>query len=254
MATKVSPLQNKLVPVLVVLLIVASFLIGSLYTQVSMLKGGTGIGGANKGGVANNPPTNPTAAAPVGNTSNPVDVDITGAPVLGSKDAKVALVEFTDYQCPFCGQLFTNTFPQIKKDYIDTGKIKYIVRDFPLTQIHPYAQKSAEAANCALEQNKFWEYHDTLFKNQTALLPDNLKQYAGTLGLNANQFNSCLESAKMADKISKSLSDGAKYGVNGTPASFVGVSSGNTVKGVLISGAQPFDAFKTAIETALKQG
>lgn len=241
-------IQNKLVPVLVVLLIVASFLIGSLYTRVNLLEKGTGTtaGTVAQGNAANQP------AAPAQPVSAPVDVDVTGMPVRGDKNARVALVEFTDYQCPFCGQLFTNTYPSIKKDYIDTGKIKYIVRDYPLTQIHSQAQKAAEAANCANEQGKFWEMHDKLFANQQALQIDDLKKYAADLGLNTSQFNSCLDSGKMAEKVSKDVTEGAKYGVRGTPASYVGIVEGNTVKQATeVSGAQPFSAFQAVIDGIL---
>lgn len=240
--------SNKLVPVLVVLLIVASFFIGSLYTRVKTLEStSTGTNNNVAGAVANNQPAAP--AAPTG----PVDIDISGYPVLGNKDAKIAIVEFTDYQCPFCAQLVNNTFPDVKKNYIDTGKIKYIVRDFPLTQIHPQAQKAAEAVNCAEEQGKFWEYHDVLFKNQTALTIDDLKKYAVNLGLNTGTFNSCLDTGKMAEIVKKDQAEGEKYGVNGTPSSFVGVIEGNTVKGVQVSGAVPFESFKATIEEQLNK-
>lgn len=248
--------SNKLVPVLVVLLIVASFLIGSLYTQVNLLKkggtvvsgtgGGTGDGVVAGGQAANPPPPDP-------GTSVKATIDVTGAPSLGDKNAKVALVEFTDYQCPYCGQLFTQTFPSLKKEYIDTGKIRYFVRDFPLIQIHPLAQKAAEATACANDQGKFWEYHDKLFTNQQALAVDDLKKYAGELGLNASTFVACLDSSKYKDKIAKDQKDGESYGVRGTPASFVGVIEGNTVKDAfLVSGAVPFDTFKQTIDGVLK--
>lgn len=245
---------SKLVPVLVILIIVASFLLGSMYTKIKMLESGTVAGAktVNNGAAPNNNPpgANPPAQPP---PEAPVDVDLGDAPVLGNKNAKVALVEYTDYQCPFCGQFFTNALPQIKKDYVDTGKIKLVVKDFPLTAIHPFAQKASEAANCANDQGKFWEIHDTLFKNQQALTIDDLKKYAGDLGLNSGTFASCLDSGKFADKVKNSVTEGEKVGVRGTPASFVGRLSGNIAKqATSISGAQPFEAFKTAIDAALK--
>lgn len=243
--------QNRLMPVLVVLLIVASFLIGSLYTKVNMLQSGY-VAGA-KADTANNPTGDTAGALPPQPTPGPVDVDVTDAPMLGNKDAKVALVEFTDYECPFCGQYFTNALAQIKKEYIDTGKVKLYLRDFPLTSIHPNAQKSAEAANCANEQGKFWPYHDKLFVNQQALTITDLKKYAADLGLNTTSFNTCLDTAKYADKIKKDMTEGSSYGVRGTPSTFVGTAKGNTVTGTEVSGAQPFEAFKTAIEAALAE-
>ncbi len=250
--------NQKIVPVLVVLLIISSFLIGSMYTRIKMLESGASAGkntanAANNGKVAGAAAANNPPAAQVAPVEQPVDVDLGDSPVLGDKNAKVAVVEYTDYQCPFCGQLFNNALPQIKKDYVDPGKVKLIVKDFPLTAIHPYAQKAAEAANCANEQGKFWEMHDTLFKNQTALTIDNLKKYAADLGLNTGNFTSCLDSGKFADKIKSTTSEGEKIGVRGTPASFVGKVSGNVAKqAISVSGAQPYDNFKTAIETALK--
>jgi protein-disulfide isomerase len=242
--------SNKFIPILVVLLIVASFLIGSLYTQVNLLKKGTGA---------------PSVAAPTANDNAPAapeeptgpltaEIDVAKIPVLGKEGAKVAVIEFTDYQCPFCGQLFTNAFPSIKKDYIDTGKIRYYVKDFPLTQIHPQAQKAAEAANCATDQNKFWEYHDKLFANQTALAVDDLKKYATELGLNAGTFASCLDSSKYKDKVASDQKAGEGYGVRGTPSSFVGILEGDKVKNALpVSGAVPYETFKTTIEDVLKK-
>lgn len=94
------------------------------------------------------------------------DVEVGNLPVLGNLSAKVTLVEFSDYQCPFCARHFTQTEPQIIKEYIDTGKVKFYYRDFPLSQIHPGAQKAAEAARCAGDQNKYWQYHDLIFQNQ----------------------------------------------------------------------------------------
>lgn len=97
------------------------------------------------------------------------NVGVGDLPIMGNANAKLTLVEFSDYQCPFCGRHFTQTEGQLKKDYIDTGKVKFYYRDFPLSQIHPGAQKAAEAARCAGDQGKYWEYHDLVFQNQTAI-------------------------------------------------------------------------------------
>lgn len=244
------PSTNKLMPVLVILLIVASFLIGSLYTKVNLLE--KGIGSADSGQVAGTGSNDAAPAPAAPDNSNPVDVDFSGAPVLGKESAKVAIVEFTDYQCPFCKRLFDDAFPQIKKEYIDTGKIKYIVRDFPLYSIHPQAAKAAEAASCAKDENKFWEYHDKLFTSQQALQIEDLKRYAGELGLNQAAFDTCLDSNKYTDKVKKDQTDGEKLGVRGTPASFVGKVSGTTIRGTLVSGAVPYETFKAAIDRELK--
>lgn len=250
---------SKLVPVLVVLLIVASFVIGMLFTQIKLLEKKTSTTAAAAQGDgqvaagnnnAGNQPTQPQVLpSPI-----PVNIDITGAHIRGDKDAKVAVVEFTDYQCPYCGQVVTNSYPQINKGYVDTGKVKHVVFNFPLFQIHPYAQKAAEAAECAADQNKFWEMHDKMFANQTALTVDDLKKYATELGLNTTSFSSCVESGKYTDKVKKEQAMGEKFGVRGTPDAFVGIISGNTVKNAVeVSGAVPFESFKSAIDEALKK-
>lgn len=165
--------------------------------------------------------------------------------VLGDLNAKVIIIEFSDYQCPFCKKFYDETLPSLKKDYINTGKVKLIYRDYPLSSIHPQAQKSAEAAECAGEQRKYYEYHDKLFKNQKALDIENLKKYAKELGLNTNQFNDCLDSNKMASEVQKDLEDGQNLGVDGTPAFFI--------NGIPLTGAQPFEAFKNIIEQELSK-
>lgn len=241
---------SKLVPFLVVLIVIGSFLIGSLYSQVNLLKKGVGTN-ANAG-----TPTAPTAADP-GVAGQPpaevkADIDIKGMTYKGDKNAKVAIVEFTDYECPFCGQLFTQTYPELKKNYIDTGKVRYYVMDFPLTSIHPNAQKSAEASHCAADQGKFWEMHDKMFVSQTALKIDDLKKYAADLGLNTGNFNKCLDDGKYAQKVADMMKKGEGYGVTGTPASYVGVIKGDTVEqAIQVSGAVPFASFQTTIEAAL---
>ncbi len=220
----------------------AAFIFAALFV-VSLFTGGFGLGNKENSGVtgaAVAPPTvnNPTAPEP-----SAVKVSIDDDAILGKEDAPVTIIEFTDYQCPFCGRQFTQTYPQLKKDYIDTGKAKYVIRDFPLNSIHPQAQKAAEAAECAGEQKKYWEMHDKLFENQQSLDVASLKSYAQQLGLNTADFNSCLDSGKMASEVAKDLSDGQSYGVQGTPATFV--------NGKLISGAQPYSAFQQVIDAAL---
>ena len=115
--------------------------------------------------------------------SGPVRTSVADAPSLGRADAPVTLVEFSDFQCPFCGRFFATTLPALKKDYIDTGKLRYVFRDFPLDQLHPNARKAAEAAHCAGEQGKYWEMHDVLFQNQRALAPSQLTEYARAVGV-----------------------------------------------------------------------
>src|SRR3989344_1385797 len=177
------------------------------------------------------------------NPSAKVDVSAEDDAVLGNKNAPVTIIEFSDYQCPFCGRHFTQTYPQLKKDYVDTGKIKIVFRDFPLNSIHPNAQKAAEASECAEDQGKFWEMHDTLFENQQLLGIENLKGYAKQLGLNENEFNDCLDSGKYSAEVSKDTQDAASAGGIGTPFFVVG--------GTPLSGAQPFSSFQQVIEAEL---
>ncbi|MEW5896740.1 MAG: DsbA family protein [Nanoarchaeota archaeon] len=162
--------------------------------------------------------------------------------VLGDADAPVTLVEFSDYQCPYCGRFYSETLLQIKSKFIDQGKVKFVFRDFPLS-FHPEALPAAIAANCAGEQGKYWEYHDKLFTNQQSLGVDNYKQWAKDLGLDIGKWESCLNDPKQKEEIAKDFRDGQNAGVQGTPASFV--------NGKLISGAQPFAVFEQLINAEL---
>jgi protein-disulfide isomerase len=144
--------------------------------------------------------------------------------------------------------------PQIDSEYIRTGKLKYVVRDFPLESIHKDAFKAAEAAHCAGDQGHYWEMHARLFANQRALGPKELPQHAQGLGLDVPKFQQCLESGKHSARIRKDLEDGQKAGVTGTPAFFLGVTVPNdpTVKVIrVLKGAQPYASFKSAIESLL---
>src|SRR5262249_17984609 len=130
--------------------------------------------------------------------ANRVHTSVTDAPALGQADAPVTLVEFSDYQCPYCRMFFSDTFPTLRREYIDTGKVRYVFRDYPLAQMHPQARKAAEAAHCAGEQGKYWEMHDLLFQNQQALALPQLSEYARNLGLDGASFDACLQSEKYA--------------------------------------------------------
>ena len=181
-----------------------------------------------------------------------VRASVADGPVLGRSDAPVTLVEFSDYQCPFCQQFFQNTLPALKRDYIDTGKVRYVFRDYPLDQIHPQARKAAEAAHCAGDQGKYWEMHDLLFRNQRALTLPELANHARAIGLDANAFDGCLASGKHAAKVSKGLEDGLAAGIQGTPGFVIGTTEpGPSVEGAAVRGAQPADVFRRLIDQAL---
>jgi len=162
-------------------------------------------------------------------------------PFLGPADAPVTIIEFGDYQCPFCGLFYDETLPQIQATY--AGQVRFVYRDFPLTSIHLNAQKAAEASECADDQGRFWEYHALLWANQQALDVADLKAYAGELGLDTAAFDDCLDSGENAQEVQKDSSDAVGYGVTGTPWFFI--------NDVPLPGAQPFSAFQAIIDPLL---
>jgi protein-disulfide isomerase len=193
-----------------------------------------------------------SAQAPAAAPPSRVRASVADAPMLGRPDAPVTLVEFSDYQCPFCQQFFLATLPALKRDYIDTGKVRYVFRDYPLDQIHPQARKAAEAAHCAGDQGKYWEMHDLLFRNQRALALPQLGEHARALGLETNAFDACLTSGKHAERVGKGLGDGLAAGIQGTPGFVVGKTEpGSSVEGASVRGAQPVDAFRRLIDQLL---
>lgn len=192
--------------------------------------------------------------------SGPVKVSVDDGPVLGNKDAKVTLIEFSDYECPFCKRHYDQVYPQLKKDYIDTGKVKLIYRNYPLPFHDPMATYEAIAALCAREQGgdaTYFKVHDEMFKlttsNGSGLSKDKVHQIAQDLGLNADNITACADSNKYKDKIAKDIADGSAAGVSGTPSFFIGNSdSSGTIIGQIIVGAQPYTAFQAAIDPLLK--
>jgi len=162
--------------------------------------------------------------------------------MLGNKDAKVAIIEFSDYQCPYCKRFHTEAFEQLKKDYIDTGRVSFVYRDFPLS-FHQNAQKASESAECADEQGKFWEMHNAIFENQDNIAVSDLKKYAKDLGLDTNKFNDCMDLGRMEKEVKKDFADGSAAGVTGTPTFFI--------NGKMLVGAQPYSAFKQIIDPLL---
>lgn len=196
----------------------------------------------------------PRSVAPLGNQPEQgqvVKVSPDDDPSLGNKNAPITMIEFSDFQCPFCRAFWRDTLPQLKKEYIDTGKVRLVYRDYPLS-IHPGALPAAMAAECADDQGKFWEYHDKIFteedKGGTGTVPfgaPELKKWAKDLGLDTGKFNSCLDSSKYKGEVDKDTADGNTAGVSGTPSFFI--------NGRLLVGAQPFAQFKTVIDAALNK-
>ena len=179
-------------------------------------------------------------------------VAIANEPFKGNGAAKIALIEFSDYQCPFCSRYSRDTLPQITTDYVDTGKIRYVFRDLPLS-FHKQAFKAAEAAHCAGAQGRFWEMHDAMFRNQSALAPEQLAAHAETLGLDGSAFQECLESGRFAAEVNKDVADAGAAGITGTPAFLVGViqPDGRVKVTKKLSGAKPYAEFKAALDAAL---
>jgi protein-disulfide isomerase len=172
---------------------------------------------------------------------------------IGKPDAPLTMVEFTDLQCPFCRQFHVTAFEQIKKDYIDTGKLRYISRDFPLDTIHPYAQAAARASRCAAEQGKFWEMRHTILVNNAALNNDVFATFATDLKLNPATFKTCEASAasKFQADFQKDLTDATAVGVSGTPTFVIGKTSANGLDGVRLVGAQPYAVFDAKLKELL---
>lgn len=237
-------LQNlNITQILYMALLIAAFFLGYFFAKVRMLERSNGLGddkvkAQNLGG--GSAPSQPNQ--PVGK----VDVKPGSYPALGNKDAKVSVIEFADFQCPFCERYYTQVEKDLIKNYVNAGKVKYYFRNFAfLGQESTWA---AEGASCANEQNKFWEFHDYLYshqgqENSGAFSKDNLKKFAASLNLNTDQFNQCLDSDKYKAQVDQDTNEGKTAGVNGTPTVYV--------NGTMIVGAQPYSAFQQAIDAEL---
>lgn len=170
-----------------------------------------------------------------------VTVEVGDGPFIGPKDAKVTIVEFTDYQCPFCSRV-RGTINELLTTYKD--KIRYTLKDFPLS-FHQFAKKAHEAALCAGDQDKYWDYNKFLWENQTALDIKDLKEYAKKAKLDTGKFDKCLDSGKHTADVEKNFNYGQSLGVTGTPSFFV--------NGIMMSGAKPLEEFKQIIDTELNR-
>jgi len=193
------------------------------------------------------------AAAPAAPEVRNVPVDLGNRPGKGSTAAKLTLIEFSDYQCPYCARHTRDTNPQLQKDYVDSGKVRYVYFDMPLESIHKSAFKAAEATRCAGDQGKYWEMHERLFANQQALEP--WSAHAKALGLDVTMFDACMNGGKYANAVRADIAVAQKLGVTGTPSFLLALSDpkdSQKVTGLtLVRGAQPFGNFKTEIDKAL---
>ena len=192
---------------------------------------------------------------PTSQLPSPIIISADNDPIIGDHNAEVTIIEFSDFQCPFCARFNTQTLPSIFEEYISQGKVKLVFRDFPIQSIHPNALPASVAAECANEQGKFKEMHDKLFDNQnqwnkqeTVDALSLFKQYALEMKLDSKIFESCLDNGKYIDEIRKDLKDGQDYGVSGTPGFFIG---NEKVGYIELKGAQPFESFKKVIDKQL---
>lgn len=209
------------------------------------MNGATGVGG----GAQPNVPTVPTAPTPPAIVKNVAPVDPSVDHIRGNPDAKVAVIEYSDFECPFCARVHP-TYQQVMEEYGDD--VMWVYRHFPLNSIHPNAQKAAEASECAAElggNDKFWELADIMFERGTEY--DQLSVFAQEIGLNKAAFETCLSSGKYEARISSDAQGGADAGVSGTPGNFV--YNVETKEAKYISGAQAFSAFKSAIDASLAE-
>lgn len=228
-------------PFLVILLIVASYLLGMLTTKVEYLQNGYQAPSGQQAAGAQQP----GQPAP----GQKYDVGMGHFPILGEKNAKVKIVEFADFRCPFCKKWYDDVEAQLKKDYVDTDKAQFAFRHYEF--LGPASVVAGNAAECANEQGKFWDMYNYLYKNQpdesdTSMYnTDKLTQVAQTLGMNSDQFRSCLSSNKFQKNVDQDFSDGQKVSVSGTPTFFI--------NGQQLVGAQPYSAFQALIDQELKK-
>mgnify|MGYP001323128084 CR=1 FL=1 len=244
--------QDRLMVVMTLSLIVASFMLGYFYGQLTVLKGSGEVVAAANGQQAG--AQIPSAGQP----QQPAEVNITDtlwekmlaspAAAKGPENSDVVMVEFTDYQCPFCSRHFQETDSQIQQNYVDNGKIRHIIRDLPLP-FHPNAHAASQAARCAGDQNKYWEMHDVLFNSQDTWSSGDpaaqFSAFATDLGLNVASFDSCVSSEKYKQAVDDDLALASEVGASGTPTFFI--------NGKKVVGAQPYSVFKTAIDAALAE-
>ena len=193
---------------------------------------------------------------PTNQPTLPLKISSGNNPVIGNPDAPITIIEFSDFQCPFCAKFHIDTLPSIMNEYIKNGQVKLVFRDFPIQSIHPNALPASVAAECANEQGKFKEMHDLLFENQREWNNQNtndvistFNQYASKMNLEEEKFDSCLRNGKYIEEIQKDLDDGRAYGISGTPGFFVG---NDQIGFIELKGAQPFENFKKVIDSQLK--
>jgi len=194
----------------------------------------------------------PAAPSPVPPALPTQPLNIAGAASLGRNDAPLTLVEFSDFQCPYCSRHVRDTFDKIRDAYIDTGKLRYVFRHFPIQSLHPEAWAGARAAECAGRQGKFWSLHASLFANQKQMDDAALDKYARAAGVEMGAFKQCVSDPAVTAKITQDLDEGARAGVSGTPMFFVGTMENGKVRALRrLNGAVSFAAFQQTIDALL---
>lgn len=237
--------DTPLSPLWVILLLVFSFLLGMTTMKLQFTE--DALNKVTAQGTANQ--QNPGAIPDGELLGEAVNVNAGSLPMLGSEDAKVTIIEFSDFQCPYCKRFYDETMQQLISEYVDTGKVRIAYRHMPLA-IHPNAQDAGEASMCANDQDRFWDYHDKLFETfdqwtplAVSELPDMFTTFASELGLNTQEFNSCLTSDKYDQYVKDDMVQGSEAGVTGTPTFFI--------NGKPLVGAYPYDTFKTILDEEL---
>jgi protein-disulfide isomerase len=201
------------------------------------------------------PPANAAAPTPAPQLPN-FDLLLAGSPSKGKADAPLVLLEFSDFECPFCGRYARDTYGQVIKEFVDTGKVRYVFRHLPIESLHPRALRASQAAECAHAQGRFWEFHDRLFTNQQTLTEPDLTRHAQAIGLTVPAFEKCM-AAQLASpaKIRQDQSEGGRAGITGTPTFFLGTvtKEGRLKARRRLVGAHPIANFRSAIDVLLAE-
>jgi protein-disulfide isomerase len=183
-------------------------------------------------------------------------ISIGNSPYKGNNDAPVTIVEYSDYQCPYCARSYRDVMPKLQEEYIDTGKVRFVMREFPLASIHKNATNASLAALCAGKQDKYWEMHNEMFENQKQLKVDDLKAHAATIGLDTDAFDTCLTNKETESDLRADMASATKLGQRGTPGFFFGLTDPSDPDKVNLSvsirGAQSIDNFRASIDDLLK--
>jgi protein-disulfide isomerase len=200
-------------------------------------------------------PTRPAPAPRAAPVFKEQEVSIGSSPFMGETNATVTLIEYSDYQCPYCARHYRVVMPTLVSEYIETGKLKYVMRENPIPALHRQAFNASLAALCAGDQDKYWDMHNLLFDNQKTLTVDSMKSLGEDLGLDTAAFNECLDSEKYKDRVNEDLASGAKLGVSGTPGFVIGLTDPDDPDTAdmkhFIRGAQSLDNFKSTIDGLL---